>query len=292
MARALFVFTPAESGRLIGKAVAQLDEVQYALKQSNMLICHGPTNIFVLEELLGKEKLSEFMDPSAYALGMITQGILCLSAKARTTPQLIFKKGVITPAPERMSEALLDFDSDSVVIKGASAIDKEGNAAVLAANHEGGTSGQAIGTIVARGIHLIVPVGMGKLVPSVRQSVSLCGQLTFDYSQGLRMGMVPLSNAKVVTEIEAIKILTGVDAFHVASGGINGSEGSVVMVAEGEQGAMSKAIDLVESIKGEPARQIPRLSCKNCVDGPQILSRCQFRGKKEEELPLFMRNLL
>ena len=290
MTRALFVCTPAESRRLIAKAVVKMKEVQYALQQSNMLIPHGPLNIYILEELLGKERLSQLMDPSTYATGMITQGILCVSAAGKNTPMVLFKRGIVTPPGATMSETLRDFDSHSVVIKGASAIDAEGNAGVLVANREGGTAGMAMGTILGRGIHLIVPVGLEKMVPSVRQAVSLCGQDTFDYTQGLRVGMVLLTNAQVVTEIEAIKILTGVDAFHVASGGINGSEGSVVLAAEGEQEAMSKAIGLMESIKGEPAVNLPVASCKTCVDGPQILSRCQFRGKKEEELPLFMRN--
>jgi hypothetical protein len=290
MTRALFVCTPGESRRLIAKAVVKMDEVQYALHQSNMLIPHGPTNVYILEELLGKERLSELMNPSTYATGMITEGILCVSAAGRNTPMVLLKRGVVTPPPATVSEILRDFDSHSVVIKGASAIDADGNAGVFVANREGGTAGMAIGTILARGIRLIAAVGLEKLVPSVRQAVSLCGQDTFDYVQGLRVGMIPLCNAKVVTEIEAIKILTGVASFHVASGGINGSEGSVVLVAEGKPEAISKTIDLIESIKGEPARHIPAASCKTCVDGPQILSRCQFRGKKGEELPAFVRN--
>ena len=54
--------------------------------------------------------------------------------------------------------------------------------------------------------------------------------------------MIPLTGAKVVTEITALNILAGVEAVHVASGGVSGSEGAVVLVAEGSKEAMNKAI--------------------------------------------------
>ena len=53
--KALFVFTPNESKRLIGKAVASMEEVKTALKKTNILVGHGSTDVYVLEEILGKE---------------------------------------------------------------------------------------------------------------------------------------------------------------------------------------------------------------------------------------------
>lgn len=216
--RALFVLTPTESKRLIGKAVAQMEEVKYAFKQTNLMISHGLTCVYVLEEILGKEKLLELMNPAAYLSGIIVHGTLCSTFGKEKPPIVLIKKGVVTPPPPTMSEMLRDFRADSVVIKGASAIDPEGNAGVLVSNPEGGTIGWAIGAIWARGIRLITPVGLEKLVPSVRQSVSLCGQSTFDYVQGKTAGMIPLTGAKVVTEREALKILAGVDTHLVAWG--------------------------------------------------------------------------
>ena len=54
--RALFVFTPPESKRLIGKAVAALEEVKKAKKKARLLIGHGSTNVYVAEEVLGRKK--------------------------------------------------------------------------------------------------------------------------------------------------------------------------------------------------------------------------------------------
>jgi hypothetical protein len=298
--RALFVFTATESKRLIGKAVARMKEVKTAFKQANIMIGHGSTNVYVLEEILGKENLLKLMNPSVFLSGIVVRGTLCSTLGSEKPPIVLIKKGMVIPPPPTMSEMLREFKADSVVIKGASAIDPEGNAGVLVSHPEGGTIGWSIGTILARGIQLISPVGLEKLVPSVKQSVSLCGQETFDYVQGKRVGMIPLSNAKVVTEIEALKILTGVDGYHVASGGVNGSEGSVTLVAEGSKEAIHRTIKLVESFKGDTPLNFRKGICEICIhaspaqpkdyDASAFSAFCQFRGKREQELPLNLRN--
>jgi hypothetical protein len=58
-------------------------------------------------------------------------------------------------------------------------------------------------------------------------------------------------NATVVTEIQALHILAGVEATHVASGGIGGCEGAVALVAEGTDEAVQKAFEVIERVKGE-----------------------------------------
>lgn len=298
--KALFVFTPNESKRLIGKAVAAMEEVKTALKKTNILVGHGSTDVYVLEEILGKEKLYHMMNPAAFLSGILVRGTLCATVGSEKPPIVLLKKGVVAPPAPTMSEMLRDFGVDSVIIKGASAVDPDGNAAVMVSHPEGGTIGWAIGSIWARGIQLITPVGLEKLVPSVKQSVSLCGQYTFDYVQGKTVGMIPLTGAKVVTEITALKILAGVEAFHVASGGVSGSEGSVALVAEGSKEAMNKAIKLVESIKGEPGINFRKGICEICVHASPAQPKdydtsaypkfCQFQEKKEEELPGYLRN--
>jgi len=52
--RALLVFTPAESKRFIAKAVARLPEVTHALKNSEIVIGYGSTNVRVAEEIMGE----------------------------------------------------------------------------------------------------------------------------------------------------------------------------------------------------------------------------------------------
>ena len=298
--RALFVLTPAESKRLIARAVAQLEEVKRAKENGKILIGHGSTNVFVVEEILGKEKVSELWKRESYLSGVILRGTLCTTLGEEKPPILVLSRGVVeTPAPT-MDELLRDFGRDSVFIKGANCIDPEGNAAAFMAHPEGGTIGWAIGTILARGIRLIVPVGLEKLVTSVPKAVTLCGQQTFDYCQGQRVGLMPLSGAKVVTEITALKILASVDTFHVASGGCSGSEGAVTLVAEGDKEVVEKAIQSIESVKGEPSIMPRKAICLTCAPVSPAqpkdykfdkhLQHCCYQGKPEEEIPPYLGN--
>ncbi len=298
--KALFVFTPTESKRLIGKAVAAMDEVKTALKKANILVSHGSTAVYALQEMLGKEQLSKAMNPAAFLSGIVVRGTLCSTLGSEKPPIVLLKKGVLTPPAPTMSEMLRDFGADSVVIKGGSAVDPEGNAGCMVSHPEGGTIGWAIGTVWARGIHLIAPVGFEKFVPSVKESVQKLGQYTFDYVQGKTVGMIPMIGAKVITEIKALGILTGVDAYLVAAGGVNGSEGSVTLVAEGKKEAMNKTIELYESIKGEPDYRFRKGICEICVhtspaqpkdyDTSAFPKFCRFQETKEEDLPGYLKN--
>ena len=290
--RALFVLTPTESKRLLGKAVANMGEVKRAKKHDKLLIGHGSTNLAVAEEVMGREKLAELMDRNKYLSGIINE-ILCTTLVDEKPPILVLNRGVVEPPAATMSELLRDFGSGSVFIKGANAVDPEGNAGTFVAHPEGGTLGWAIGTILARGIRLIAPVGLEKLVPSVKQAVAMCGQRRFDYCQGLRVGMIPLSGAKVVTEIEALRMLTGVESFHVASGGYGDSQGAVTLVSEGGAEAVQGAIQLIEAIKGEPPLEVKRGICATCTPTLKIegLPRtCQYQGRDQEALPPFLKN--
>ncbi len=76
---------------------------------------------------------------------------------------------------------------------------------------------------------------------------------------GQSAGFMPVVNALVVTEIQAIELLTGVTAVHVGSGGVAGSEGAVMLALEGEHDVVLKAFELIGDIKGEPQFDPPRL---------------------------------
>src|SRR4030042_714867 len=291
--RALFVFTPPESKRFIAQAVAQLPEGKKAKREGEIVIGHGSTNVFVAEEILGQcPSRDQFLS------GLVINRILCVTQAEEKPPMIMMRKGKLIPPKATMEETLEHFDADSVFIKGANAVDSEGNAGVFVANPAGGTIGWGYGILSAKGSHLIVPVGLDKLVPSVQKAAKSCGQKTFYYCQGIKIGMIPIVNSKVITEIEAFRILFDLEAIHIGGGGQSGSEGSVVLVAEGDKKALDTAIDLIESIKGEPPLRPKKSLCINCV--PTIPSvkdlsiskeeeRCMYQEKREEELTSFMR---
>jgi hypothetical protein len=243
---ALVVLTSSESKRLIAKGVAALPEVRHALQQGLIIIGRGTTNAFVVEELIG-EKIEH---KGYFTAGFIVDGELSATTVDKLMPVVVLQNGTrvgISPA-----DALREFGEKDVSIKGASAIDADGNVAVLAAGPDSGTIGGILPTVLARRSYLIAPVGMEKMVPSVPVACRATGILHFKYSTGLPVALVPMPSALAVTEVQAFEVLTGVQALAVAGGGIAGSEGATVLSLTGETNQIEKAMALVRSIKGEP----------------------------------------
>lgn len=244
--RALVSLTPAESKRLIAKGIAVLPEVRRALEQGIVIIARGTTNAFVVEEMTGNK-----VEPKCrYAAGIIVDGELCATPTDTRMEPVVLRHGKLDSTPA--ADALQEFREGDVSIKGASAVDPEGNVGVLAAGERGGTIGEVLPVVLPRGSHLVVPVGLEKLIPSVAQAARATGIFRFKYSTGLPVGLVPIPNALVVTEVQAFQVLTGVKVVPVAAGGIAGSEGTVVLSLEGEAAQIEQALSLVKSIKGEP----------------------------------------
>ena len=275
--KAAFTLIPSESRRLIAKAVCEMNEVKTAMEKAYVVLNGGTSNGYIAHELFGINDLK----PELFTAGTSTHRLLCVTDADKRTPfPIIYHKG--EPSDKTLKESFDDFHKETVLIKGANAVDAEGNAAVIAAGFDGGTMGATIGTVVAQGLKYIVPVGLEKLVPSAAECTAFTGAKTFDYTMGADFGMFCIPNAIVVTEIEASEILADVEAAHVASGGIGESAGAVVLVVQGNEANVKKAIELVESIKGEPTLPGFKGTCEACT------YRCSFAGKKLEELPAWL----
>lgn len=276
--RAAFTLTSAESRRLIAKGVVKLPEVQAALKNAYIIVAGGTTNAFVLQELLG----SKDIEPQRFTVGLSTSGVLCYTDAAKRHPiPIILYKGEIVKKTVR--EAFKDFHRESIVIKGANAIDPEGNVGVITSAFDGGTVPLIIGTTTSQGLKYITPVGLEKLVPSVKEAAKATGASLMTYSLGSGFGMFCLPNTMPVTEIEALKILFEVKAIHIASGGIGGNEGAVTLVVEGEERNVTETVEFIKSIKGEPAVQPLKCSCETCQ-----VTQCEFHGIKKADQPAWI----
>ncbi len=240
----IVVITPSESRRLLAKGVLALPEVQRSLKDGLFMICRGITTAFVAEEVLG-----DTLNKPNCTAGIVTDGRLASTLPGEGQGPWVFRDGDLTP--DGFDKALKDLTATDVVVKGVNAVDAEGYAAVIAANRFGGTIGAVRPAVTARGTNLIIPIGLEKLVPSVNKAVQKCGQGMFKYGMEATVGLMPVMQGLVLTEIEALAMLTGVTATHVASGGVGGSEGSDETVKQ--------AFELVKSIKGEPPVPQPNL---------------------------------
>jgi hypothetical protein len=251
-AAAMVVLNPAECRRLLAKATVTLAEVRHAWKNGTIIIARGITNAYVTEEFFGIS-----VEPKAgQTIGLICNGITNANSGAPPCTWHVIRKG--TPVEDADSNVeILSFGPDDVFIKGANAVDCQGNAGIYTSSVKGGTIGMAWPIVTPRGSHLIMPVSLEKMVPSVMEAAKHTGIYHFNYSTGLPAKLVPVPLAKVVTEIQAFAILAGVSAYHVGSGGVGGSEGSVHLSLEGDESTVEKAFELVKSIKGEPPVSLP-----------------------------------
>ncbi len=251
-AAALVVLNPAESRRLIAKATVALPEVQHAFRHGTIIIARGITNAFVTEELLGVR-----VEPKAgLTVGMVCGGITTGHSGPPAVTHHVIRHGKVVEGADSTKE-ILTFGPDDVFIKGGNAIDAQGNAGIFTSGLTGGTIGMAWPVVTARGSHLIMPIGLEKLIPSVIDAARHTGIYHFNWSMGLPARLTPVVLGKVLTEIQALALLSGVEATHVGSGGVGGSEGAVVLSIEGEESRVEKAFELVKSIKGEPPVGIP-----------------------------------
>jgi hypothetical protein len=248
----MVTLNPSESKRLIARAVAVLPEVKTVLQKGTLVIGWGTTNAFVAEEILGKT----IAHKSDFASGVICEGELNGNHPDMKIMPFVLRGGKISEVHQKA--ALQEFKPGDVFIKGANAIDTAGDIGILAAAHFGGSVYDAWWASAGRGGCFICPVGLEKLVPSVRDVAPKCTMFRFKYSMGVPVSLLMFSEAKAVTEIQAIKILSGAHAYHVASGGISGSEGAVTLLLEGETDSLEQAFEVVKSAKGEPPIPPPR----------------------------------
>ncbi|NLV91423.1 MAG: hypothetical protein GX030_03385 [Firmicutes bacterium] len=246
-----FVLTSAEGKRLIAKGVAALPCVQQALAEGTIIIGYGTTNGFIAEELTGQP-----IDKGRYAAGIVAGGQWTVTDSDSRLPTIVLEKGTTSSTP--WLEALANFTADDVFIKGANAIDLEGNAGVLVGSPTAGTCGAALGTVYASGAHLVVPVSLEKLIPSVPLAVQTLGISRLDECTGLKVGMYPMVGGEIITEVEALELLFDVEAVAVSAGGIGGSEGAIGLAVTGYPETIDEVKELIDEIQGEAALPDPR----------------------------------
>lgn len=252
------ILTVSESKRLIGKAVAQMPVVKKALATGMVIVIKGTTNAYVAEELSGKKS-----NHAAFLTGRIEpeKGSKYLP-KTQPVNHLILDKGKILDIP--LAEAVKKLKAGDVVIKGANALDYKNKVAAVNILHpEGGTTGTTMPIIVARKVHLVIPVGLEKLVAGDIVDLTLKMREpmeTLHSPAGSSKALFPgynipsmwLLTGEIVTELEAIEILTGAKAFQSSGGGISGAEGAVWLVFRGTRDQVQKTLELIRSIQGEP----------------------------------------
>jgi hypothetical protein len=120
--------------------------------------------------------------------------------------------------------------------------------------------------------NLIFPAGLEKLIPTpIQQAVKEAKQTQYELGMGMPTGLFPCPDDIVITEIDAIYMLSGATAIPVAAGGLGSAQGAVTLVIKGAEEEVKKAFDAAESCKGA---SLPDLRLGHCQDCP--VPDCKF----------------
>ena len=244
--QAQVVLAVPESKRLIAKGVAQMPIVKAAQQKGLIVICKGTTNGYVAEEALGRP-----IDKMGYTLGMVfPQKYAGAKRGKKALDELVLRDGRTARGLD-VEKAAPQLQAGDVVIKGGNALDYRSKVAgVCIGAPNGGTTGKFTRYVIARRAHLVVPIGLEKLVYyDIRQVSAMLRENVRSLNRV--PSMWPLEG-HIVTEIEALKILANVDATLVASGGVAGAQGAVRLLLRGNEADVRKALDVCASIQGEP----------------------------------------
>ncbi|HOF90029.1 MAG TPA: hypothetical protein PLZ36_18280 [Armatimonadota bacterium] len=244
---ASIVLTVAQSKRLIAKAVAALPEVRRALEEGTVAIGRGTTNAYVAEEVLGHE-----IPKGEYVAGRtmpkrVPGNLLGTGAY----PDIVLKKGEAVDNATVVG-AVAEMGPDDVFIKGGNALNyPERVVGILVGHPTGGTIGGTYGTIISRKIHLIIPIGLEKLI---HEDINALSRVTRDAAAHPAAPVVSLFpiTGTVITEIEAFHLLCDVEARLLSAGGVAGAEGAVWLLLEGGARELDAALTLYERLADEP----------------------------------------
>ena len=141
-----------------------------------------------------------------------------------------------------------------MVIKGAASDREHKTAGVLIGggpNSSAGTTGKVYPVVVSRKAHLVIPIGLEKQVQG--DVIDIANKMREPVESLNNIPSMFLVTGHILTEIEALELLTGASVFQAAAGGIGGAEGSSRLICRGTREQVEKALAIAESIQGEPA---------------------------------------
>lgn len=235
--------TVSESKRLIGKGVAASEWVRRRLEEGIVAVGSGTTNGYVIEEITG-----ERFDKKTLVTGRTLPSDYDGPKLTYTGEDLIIRKGERIRGV-KANDYISEMGAGDIFMKGANALNYERQqAAILIGHPTGGGVGAVVGTIVARRIRYLHPVGLEK---SVSVDLTEMAELVNEDAEGSgsTLWVVP---GEIFTEIEALEVLAGVSAMPVGSGGVGGAEGAVWLALFGSKDELDRAHEAVDSVRGEP----------------------------------------
>ncbi|MDI7259122.1 MAG: hypothetical protein QME90_04275 [Thermodesulfobacteriota bacterium] len=265
--------TPSESKKLISMAILKLPEVQRALNNGIVALHPSSNTVFIYKEILGQ------WPQGLWVCGLIAPVGLCGSLEmvkmreargpgkhdpGKALQTWFFKKGILQKQTP-LNEILNQMGPEDVYIKAVNALDPQGNAGVLYSNpSRGGTIGVVLGAQRKKKFHLLLAVGLEKLIPiSIAEASQKAKRMKVDWAMGMACGLIPVSGEKI-DEVRAFDILTGTNATPIAAGGLGGAEGSIVLALDGTETKVQTSLSMIKTIKGAKLPVLNLPDCDSC----------------------------
>lgn len=239
-----FYLTPAAGKQLIAKAISARADMKTALEAHTVVVVAGTTNSYVAKLLLESIGETTFDQRGFY------RGINCPGKWVRevqsTDEDVVIQKG-------KWQQGMTIYDvseslgSDDIILKGANAVDlKTGQAGVMIGNRTSGTMAPISAAVMGRRTLLITPVGVEKRVEEpIPYLAQICNR---PGAAGFRLYPSP---GEVVTELDALRQLTGVVPHLLTGGGVCGYEGGNYFVCEGSQEQLNASMTLINTVRNE-----------------------------------------
>lgn len=245
MRRIQFYLTPAAGKALIGKAVAALPDVRKAVKENMVVVVAGTTNAPVAYELLKSIGAEAGFSAKNFFRGVTVPA--GTSVKPDFIGDVVIRKGEWLKG-KTLYDVADEMGKGDVYFKGANAVNlSDGEAGVLLGNPVAGTVIPIFTAVYGKRTKLYIPAGVEKRVDApISKLVDLIND---GESEGLRMAPLP---GEIVTELEAIRILSGAHAALIGSGGVLGAEGGAYFMAEGTEEELSNLKKILDEVKKEP----------------------------------------
>jgi hypothetical protein len=248
-----FLLTPSAGKRLIAKALAMHSQIQNAAREGTLVLIAGTTNGYLAEEICRSMGISGF-SRERFFRGLTMPPNKPVTKEGRLLDESQFPGDVVIVKGEwqkgkTIGDVVDSLKEGDVIVKGANALDLERKQAALLIGHpKAGTAGLSLPAVFGRRVKLIVAVGLEKRIN--RDLNAIAQKINEPGAEGYRFLPLP---GEVFTEIEALKLLSGVDAELIAAGGVNGAEGAIWLATSGTKEQQEKAEAVVASLASEPA---------------------------------------
>lgn len=248
-----YTLTPAAGKRLIAKAMLKIDEIVEALRNRTIVIVAGTTNGYIAEEMLRYIGQAEGFSKQRFFRGITLPPKYKVSQSGRLEDSETFTGDVVIQKGKWLKDKTLfdviqDLQEGDIILKGANALNCETRqAAVLIGHPQAGTIGVILQAVAGRRVTLYIPVGLEKRISG--NINELAQIINSPQSSGVRYFPV---TGNIITELEAVNILTGAQSQLFAAGGVSGAEGSIWIAVTGTEEQLKQADEIMKEIRQEP----------------------------------------